>query len=293
MKFSVIIPVWNAEKTIESCLDSIFSQTSVPDEIIVIDGGSHDATLSIVEKYLRPEDYVYTEPDNGPYDAMNKGVAKAQGEIVAILNADDYWMPETCESVREAFAHCSHNTGIVHGDLKYIEEDGASKIIRPVPSVLNYFCIGMPTAHPATFILKEVYNDVGCYDFERYPMCADRDFVYRALNHGYKLKYVDRVLSCMRAGGLSSRTEYTHEIWQIIDRLPQPRKLMVKALRRLLGAQELQYTDSYDDAWPKEIAQAIVTLGGAPKKVLASITMRLALRTRVRRLMEAMTSKMK
>ena len=102
MKFSVIIPVWNAEKTIESCLDSIFSQTSVPDEIIVIDGGSHDATLSIVEKYLRPEDYVYTEPDNGPYDAMNKGVAKAQGEIVAILNADDYWMPGTCETVREA-----------------------------------------------------------------------------------------------------------------------------------------------------------------------------------------------
>ena len=292
MKFSVIIPVWNAEKTIESCLDSIFSQTSVPDEIIVIDGGSHDATLSIVEKYLRPEDSVYTEPDNGPYDAMNKGVAKAQGEIAAILNADDYWMPGTCESVRKAFADSDSNVGIVHGNINYLKNDSSS-VIKPAPDAYNYFCIGMPSVHPATFILKKVYNDVGCYDFERYPMCADRDFVYRALSHRYKLKYVDRVLSCMRAGGLSARTEYAHEIWQIIDRLPQPRKLMVKALRRLLGAQELQYTDSYDDAWPKEIAQAIVTLGGAPKKVLASITMRLALRTRVRRLMEAMASKMK
>ena len=292
MKFSVIVPTWNAEKTIETCLDSIYGQSSVPDEVIVIDGGSTDATLSIVEKYLRPQDSVFSEPDESPYDAMNKGVAKAQGEIVAILNADDYWMLGTCESVRKAFAKCSQKTGIVHGDLRYMREDGTSHIIKPVPGVLNYFCLGMPTVHPATFINKKVYDDICQYDYENYPMCADRDFAYRALARGYRFDHIEQVLSCMCAGGVSARTPYYEEIELIMRRLPQPRKFFAKTLRWFLGYNE-KYYHGYKNSWPKEIAIAIITMRGMPKKVLASITMRLAIRTRFRSAVGVIASKFK
>ena len=290
MKFSVIVPIWNAEKTIESCLESILGQTSVPDEIVVIDGGSTDATLSLVKKHLRPQDTVITEPDKGPYDAMNKGVAIAQGEIVAILNSDDYWMPETCETVRGVFASSSDKTGIVHGDVKYLKKDGDSDRLRPAHGVWNYFCIGVPTNHPATFVRKKVYDAIGCYDFERYPICADQDFVYRAMGYGYRLKYLENILSHMRGGGLSSYTSCSAEIDRMLGRLAQPRRFCAKTLRLWLRHQDSYYCGGFKRVWYKEIACAILTLGGAPQRFISSLTMKLALRTRTKKVKKAIAS---
>jgi glycosyltransferase involved in cell wall biosynthesis len=290
MNFSVVVPVWNAEKTVETCLKSILEQKAGPDEIIVVDGGSADGTIEMVQKHLRPTDTLISEPDKGPYDAMNKGVARARGEIVAILNSDDFWMPGTCELVREAF---TDNEGIVHGNLNYIREDGVSELIKPAPSMLNYLCLGLPAAHPATFIHKKVYEEVGSYDFVRYPMCADQDFLYRALESGYRFNYVGEVLTSMNAGGLSSHTCFTNEIDLMISRLCKPRRSYAKTLRFLLCYKDSYYCRGFDPIWFRDIVIAVLTLGGAPQRFFSSITMKMALRTRIRNTAKFISSKFK
>ena len=290
IKFSVVVPIWNAEKTVEACLESILSQSVVPDEIIVIDGVSTDGTLQIVQDHLRPQDTLISEPDKGVYDAMNKGVAKASGDIVAILNADDYWMPGTCEIVSEAFAKGGDGVGIVHGNVRYIIGNDHSKVLKPTPSMLNYFCLGLPTTHPATFVRKKVYEDLGGYDFERYPICADQDFVYRVIDSGYGLQYTGKVLSCMNAGGLSSTTGFSSEIDLMLSRMPQPRKFFTQRLRCLLEQQDYYYCQSFEYVWFRKIMWSVITLGGMLGRILSAITMRLALRTRIKNVRKVLAS---
>ena len=293
MKFSVIVPVWNAEKTVEACLESILSQSVVPDEIIVIDGVSTDGTLEIVQEHLRPQDTLVSEPDKGVYDAMNKGVAKASGDIVAILNADDYWMPGTCEMVREAFAKGGEKVGIVHGNVEKIKDDRTSIVLKPVVGILSYFLIGLPTVHPATFVRRKVYQDVGEYDYKRYAMCADQDFAYRAIARGCKLKHIDCILTHMKEGGLSSHTPYSSEIDMMLDSLDQPRKFFAKKLRSLLNHKDSYYSGSYKRRWLWEIFVSIVSLGGALQRMLAKVAMRLAFRSRIKKLRAKSATKTK
>lgn len=266
-KFSVIVPVWNAEKNIEACLTSILGQSVVPDEILLIDGKSTDNTVVLAEGMLRAQDTIVSGKDRGPYDAMNKGVALAKGEIVAILNSDDFWMPGTCERVQCIFAASDSNVGIVHGDLEYIRASDSSYLIKPAPTYMNYLCIGLPTAHPSAFVRKSVYEKVEGYDFERYPICADQDFTYRVLSNGFSLKYTPEVFSGMHAGGLSSQAVFSEEIDAILERLSQPRKTLAKALRRYLGFEDQYYTQGYKKAWRKQVALALLSFGRIkPKK---------------------------
>jgi len=261
IRVSVIVPVWNAEKTIERCLQSILDQSLLPDEIIIVDGGSTDSTISKAKSFLRTQDSIISEPDNGPYDAMNKGIKAARGKIISILNSDDFWMPETCKIISDLFDKSEESVGIVHGDLKYVEPDETFKTVKPTTGVLNYFCIGLPIAHPATFVRKSVYEKVGYYDYEQYPICADQDLAYRVADSGYELKYLPQTLSVMSAGGLSSTTNFSNEIALMLRSLKQPRKLFAKILRFLLGGRDHYYCSGYDEAWKKEILISVFTLG--------------------------------
>lgn len=286
MKLSVIVPTWNAEKTIESCLESILGQTSVPGEIVVIDGGSTDSTLSLVKKHLRPQDTLLTEPDKGPYDAMNKGLAIAQGEILAILNSDDHWVPDTCETIQRVFGEFRSKIGIVHGDvIRFSGKSRTGERLKPVPPVFNYFCIGLPSVHPATFIHRKVYLRIGEYNGKDYPICADQDLVYRALSAGVRLKYVNKVLTHMRGDGLSSFTEYGNEINLMLDRLDCPRKCCVKILRYFLKANNSYYSGGFERRWILEVFWAVLTLGGLPRQVLSKSTIKLAIRSRLGKLL--------
>ena len=95
---TVIVPTFNSEASVAETLQSIREQSQQPDQILVIDGGSRDGTLNVVAPFLRPCDRIVSEPDHGPYDAMNKGIRLAQSKIVATLNSDDRWLRPACSN---------------------------------------------------------------------------------------------------------------------------------------------------------------------------------------------------
>ncbi|MEO6786938.1 MAG: glycosyltransferase family 2 protein [Chthoniobacteraceae bacterium] len=231
---SVVMPAFNSAATIQGALASIVSQVRVPDEIIVVDGGSTDDTLRIVAEFERPRPRVISEPDDGPYDAMNKGIRLAEGEIVAILNSDDRWVPETLARVEAAFRNACGSPGIVHGNVRYRLTGGGTRTIRPARGAARWAGLGLPSVHPATFVQREVYRTIGLYDL-RYPMCADQDFIYRCLQQGIPDLHLNEILADMHQGGLSATVDYREEIDAMFSRFVTARRLVAKFLWAGLG----------------------------------------------------------
>lgn len=231
---TVIVPTFNSEASVAGTLQSIREQSRQPDDILVIDGGSRDGTLNVVTPFLRVCDRIVSEPDRGPYHAMNKGVKLAQGEIVAILNSDDQWLPGTLELVEKTFMN-SPEVGVVHGDVHYVIDQSNTLRIRPTIGFWRSLGLGLPTVHPATFIRKDVYLRHGLYDFDRFPITADQEFVYRLLARAVKERYVAEVLTVMMAGGLSARVDLTTEFDDLLDVLQPQKRWLAKRIRRLLN----------------------------------------------------------
>jgi glycosyltransferase involved in cell wall biosynthesis len=231
---TVIVPTFNSEASVAGTMQSICEQSRQPENILVIDGGSRDRTLNVVAPFLRSCDRIVSEPDHGPYDAMNKGVKLAQSKIVAILNSDDRWLPGTLELVEKTFIN-SPEVGIVHGDIQYVRDQSNAWRIRPTIGFWRSLGLGLPTVHPATFIRKDVYLRHGLYDFERFPITADQEFVYRVLARAVKDRYVGEVLTIMMARGLSTRVDLTTEIDNLLDVLQRRKRWLAKRIRRLLN----------------------------------------------------------
>lgn len=230
---TVIVPTFNSEASVAETLRSIRGQSHEPEEILVIDGASRDGTLNVVVPFLRPCDRIVSEPDHGPYDAMNKGIILALGKIVAILNSDDRWLPGTLELVETTFIN-SPEVGIVHGDIQYVSDRSNTLRISPTSGFWRSLGLGLPTVHPATFIRKDVYLRHGFYNFRRFPIAADQEFVYRVLASGVKDKYLEGVLTIMKSGGLSTRVDTTIEIDSLLDMLQPNKRWIAKRIRRLL-----------------------------------------------------------
>lgn len=207
MKVSVITVCYNSEKTIASTLDSIASQTHDNIEHVIVDGGSTDDTVNIVKQKLRDGDVFVSEPDEGLYDAMNKGVDLSTGDIVGVLNSDDFYeSDDAVATVVEMFRH-TPEADLVFGDVVFVSPDNLSKVIRLYraahfrPWKLRF---GWMPPHPATFVRKGAYERVGKYRLDM-RIAADYDmFVRWLLVAGLKWKYLDRVLVRMRAGGVST-----------------------------------------------------------------------------------------
>jgi len=211
VKISVIIPTFNSAKTIEDTLESIMSQNWPDLQIIIQDGGSTDDTRSIVGKYPTALSGWQSEPDNGIYDAMNKGIGRATGEIIAILNSDDTWLPGTLERVASAFSR-NPDVGIVSGSIEVWEDlpSGAKVVLR---SSLLHLHNGMTVQHPATFVRRNVYERVGLFN-TRYQIGADYDFVLRCLEANISWIILTDVLVRMRAGGKGGST-FNFNDWTI------------------------------------------------------------------------------
>jgi len=206
MKISVVTPVYN-EPRIESTLESIVAQEGVPDtEIIVVDGGSTDETPQIIERFSDVVDVYINEPDDGVYDAMNKGIARATGEVVGILNADDRYHDEdvlnrVCETFEDGAAD------LCYGDLVYV--NGDDEVVRYWESG-NYrprrFYFGWMPPHPTVFVKREVYDRCGRFDLD-FSIAADYELLLRfLLKHELSAAYIDRVLVRMRTGGKSNES---------------------------------------------------------------------------------------
>lgn len=202
MTFSVVTPVLN-DPRVGRAIRSILAQDYEPaPQVIVIDGGSTDETLEVLAAF-GDRINVTSEPDDGIYDAMNKGIRKARGEIVAILNADDHY---TDSQVLRDVARVIDGADACYADL--VHANGAGRIVRYWKSgrhVKAKWYLGWMPPHPAFFVRRSVYERHGLFDL-RYPVAADYELMLRFVHKArIDVRYLDRVVASQAVGGNSSR----------------------------------------------------------------------------------------
>jgi glycosyltransferase len=209
MKISIITVVYNNVATLETAILSVLSQTYQDIEYIIIDGGSTDGTLDVIDKYKQKISCVISETDKGIYDAMNKGVSKATGEIIGILNSDDlYEDQDVINDVFLAFLE-SPNIDVVYGDLLYVKYSDTNKLVRNWISKSyypRYFDDGNVPPHPSLFVKKAVYQKISLFNLS-YKLAADYELMLRIFKvHEFKSKYLNRYMVRMRLGGATNKS---------------------------------------------------------------------------------------
>lgn len=208
MKVSVITAVYNSRDTIARALDSVLAQDHPDVESLVIDGGSTDGTLQVLRSYADRLGVLVSEPDCGIYDALNKGIQRASGDVVGFLHSDDLFADAGVLS-RIAAAFAEPAVEVVYGDLHYVRKDNPEQVVR-------YWRAGefagrrlgwgwMPP-HPTLYARRSVYEQTGLFDTS-FRIAADYDFILRMLGQGgVGVHYIPEVLVKMRVGGASNRS---------------------------------------------------------------------------------------
>lgn len=201
--FSIITPCFNSEKTIERTLQSVLDQSYQNFEYIVIDGGSTDNTLEIIQKY-RPafgdRIRVVSERDNGIYDAMNKGIRMATGDLVGIVNSDDYYEPDCLWTIAECYHPSEGRYQILYGGMRCRDETG---LIQSEVFFHHDFLREQMINHPASFVTRALYDHFGMYDTQ-YKSAADLDFFLK-MQRESSIKFVPvrKILTNFSSGGIS------------------------------------------------------------------------------------------
>jgi len=206
MKVSIITVCYNSAATIENTIKSVLSQTYPNIEHIIIDGGSTDGTLDVIERYRKKVAVVVSEPDRGIYDAMNKGIARASGDIIGTLNADDFY---ACSDVIENVVRVMERSrvDVCWGDLEYVSPRDINKVVRYWRSseyTLGKFKRGWHPPHPTFFVQRTVYEKYGKFNLE-FKIAADYELMLRFLEKCHVVSvYIPRTLVKMRTGGASN-----------------------------------------------------------------------------------------
>ncbi|SHK25201.1 glycosyltransferase [Rubritalea squalenifaciens DSM 18772] len=208
MKISIITATYNREKTVGEVCESMAAQTYSDLEWVVIDGGSKDATLEVLKQGQRQPDVLVSEPDKGIYDALNKGLKLASGEVIGLLHSDDFYPTEdVLEEVAKAFEDPSVDA--VYGDLDYVSSENTDKIVRHWVSGeydRENFRKGWMPPHPAFYMRRKYYEQLGGFHL-KYKIAADYDSMVRYLwKHQLRAVYLPKVLMKMRTGGASNRS---------------------------------------------------------------------------------------
>ena len=207
MKISIITACYNETGTIEKTFQSIFSQTYKNIESIVIDGGSTDGTLDIIEKYRNKITYFVSEPDEGIYNAMNKGIKASSGEVLYFLNANDtLYSDDVIEAVANSFK--KGNPDFVYGNLCFLETDKLPKIRFQKQNLKENLLLSSPVWHPASFYKRNLFDKFGLYD-ENFRIAADHDFNMRILrDKKTKTFYLNKTIANFNMTGLCSDKKY-------------------------------------------------------------------------------------
>ncbi|NKI36444.1 glycosyltransferase [Wenzhouxiangella sp. XN79A] len=208
MKISVITATYNVAGTVQDCLDSVRGQGHGNVEHVVVDGASSDGTVELLEGHRDRIDRFVSEPDRGIYDALNKGVAMASGDVVGFLHADDVFSGSSVLS-RVAGAFADDAVGAVYGDLQYVKSDDIGGVIRHwrsgefVPARLRW---GWMPPHPTLYVRRSWYERLGGFDLG-YSIAADYQWMLRLLSQDdLRVAYIPEVLVKMRVGGASNRS---------------------------------------------------------------------------------------
>jgi glycosyltransferase len=208
MKVSIITVTKNSAKHLSDCINSVRRQNYKNIEYIIVDGLSTDKTLDIIRKNESFIDYWISEADRGMYDAINKGISLATGDIIGILNSDD--MLASADAIR-SIVDCFETTGTesVYGDLVYVDAENTQKVIRywkGNPYKRSRFRYGWMPAHPTFYMKRELVEKYGLYE-NHYYTAADYEFMARYLFlHKVSAQYIDAMLVKMRCGGISNNT---------------------------------------------------------------------------------------
>lgn len=242
LKISVITATYNVGQTVATCLQSL-NQQSIPCEHLVVDGLSSDNTIQKI-KELSPTSIVNSEKDKGLYDALNKGVKMTTGDVVGILNADDFYAaPDVLQQVQNVFRNS--NVDACYGDLLYISEsDGKTRIVRYWQSkefnTRKFFWGWMPP-HPTFFVRKAVYEKYGLFNLNL-GTAADYELMLRFLvKHQICCTYIPEILIHMRTGGMSNSSignrlkanSMDRRAWEMNGLQPYPWTIPLKPLRKI------------------------------------------------------------
>ncbi|WNJ19274.1 glycosyltransferase family 2 protein [Pontibacter sp. G13] len=207
MKVSIVTISYNASSSIRTCIESVLNQDYPDIEYIIVDGGSSDDTMEIVQEYADKISHISSESDEGIYDAMNKGMAKATGDIVAQLNADDFYAsPDILSQVVEKFQ--STGSDIVFGNLVYVPADDLDKVVRYYTADQfkpEDMLRGHMPPHPTFFVKRSLVDICGPYRTD-YAICADFEWMVRLFHtHGATYTHLPEVMVKMRKGGVSTQ----------------------------------------------------------------------------------------
>lgn len=210
MKVTVITATYNSQETIEDTLKSVLNQNYQHIEHIIVDGLSSDNTLSIIrnyeDKYLEKGYRIITksEKDLGIYDAMNKGINIATGEIIGILNSDDFYSSSNVINL-VVNEFMNKKVDCVVANIKYVNPNDTSRVVRMWKTKIGNFNFGWNPPHPGTFFLTEVYKSFGLYRTD-FKISSDYDFMYRAIHKGkISLSHLNDFVVVMRTGGESTK----------------------------------------------------------------------------------------
>ena len=241
-RISIITVTYNASDHLRDCLDSVREQ-DIDVEHILIDGASTDATLNILDAYKDRLAHVISEKDEGMYDALNKGIGLATGDVIGILNADDfYFSKDTLSRVADAFS--DEHVDAVYGDLVYVDRNNTEKVVRAWRSGEyrpRKFYQGWMPPHPTFFVRHRMYQQYGLFNPEL-GTAADYELMLRMLlKHGIHAAYIPEVLVKMRSGGVSNQSFKNRlkanlmdrKAWTVNDLSPYPWTLWMKPIRKI------------------------------------------------------------
>lgn len=242
MTITLITPVWNSADTVSDCLKSIDTQT-INCQHIIMDGGSIDNTLAEIERHPSQHRIVVSEPDQGMYDAINKGLKLANGDVVGILNSDDFYAGrDVLEKVAKTFEN--PEVDACYGDLLYVDRRDTNKVVRNWRSGhyrQRSFYNGWMPPHPTFFIRRKMYDKFGGYRLDL-GSAADYELMLRMLlKHGAIASYLPEVIVRMRNEGMSNSSlinrlranRMDRQAWVINGLKPRPWTLPMKPLRKL------------------------------------------------------------
>ncbi len=210
MKISIITVVFNSEHTIEQTIQSVLSQSYKNIEYIIVDAFSTDGTIKIVEKYRDQLAQIISEPDNGFYDGLNKGIELATGEVIGILNADDRFVNnEIVHQIAEQFITNKSLDSLI-GDIAFSNsENKISRYYSGAKFTLNSFKWGFMPPHPSFYCKRELFNKLGLYN-PKYKIAGDFELMLRFIwKHKITYKYIPLLMVYMRKGGKSTSTILT------------------------------------------------------------------------------------
>lgn len=242
-KVSIITVCYNSAKTIEDTIKSVLSQSYNNVEYIIIDGLSTDNTLEIINKYKDEIAVIVSEKDNGLYDAINKGIGLASGDIIANLNSDDFYIDDNViTDIVDKFE--KEQTDLLYTDLYYVESKNTDKVTRYWKSgeyKKGAFYKGWMPPHPTFFVKKDVYDKYGVFNL-KLKSAADYEIMLRFI-HRFEctVSYLNRVTVRMRVGGVSNasianRIKANREdklAWKINGLKPKPLTFILKPLSKL------------------------------------------------------------